>query len=168
MMSLLIVSGATASVVGYKVKTADRDRKAQLLAAYERNGGSFEGLMTRTATRVPENDTSTRSVFLATYEINERARKMGLYSTLEPLPPYVVERALTGLEQIDSKDSYFALKETWEALLEDRKASTATESSNAVNPKAARLSKRYDRHHARDVEVKLFKFFVDHRAEIAP
>jgi len=33
MVLLLIVSGATATVVGYKIKSADRQRKADLLAA---------------------------------------------------------------------------------------------------------------------------------------
>jgi hypothetical protein len=168
MASLLIISGATASVVGYKVKRADLDRKAQLLSAYERNGGSFEGLMTRTTTRVSENDSSTKSIFLATYEVNERARKIGLYSTLETLPPYVVTQAISGLELIDSKDSYFALKDTWQALQEAETAAATAGTQGAVNPKAIRLAKRYDRHHARDVEAKLFKFLVDHRAEIAP
>jgi hypothetical protein len=168
MASLLVISGATASVVGYKVKRADVDRKAQLLSAYEQNGGTFEGLMTRTATRVSVNDSSPRGIFLATYEVNERSRKIGLYGTLETLPPYVVERALAGLKQIDSKDSYYALKDTWDALLETRTTAADAQPAAAINPKAARLAKRYDRHHARDVEVRLFKFFVDHKAEIAP
>jgi hypothetical protein len=36
-----------------------------------------------------------------------------------------------------------------------------------MNAKAARISKKYSRYAARDVETKLFKYYSDHRAELA-
>jgi hypothetical protein len=162
LVGLLLISGITASVVGYKVKTADIERKGELLQVYESYGGTFEGIMTLSTTKAIPNDTSLKNIYVATYELNERARKVGLYLTLESTPPFAVDLAIMGLDRLGSKECYLATKEAWEMFLTD-KASTPP---GGVVLSASRVSKRYDRAHARDVEVKLYKLLTENRAEL--
>lgn len=162
LVGLLLLSGISASVVGYKVKSADLERKAEMLKVYETYGGTFEGIMTLSTTKAIPNDTSLRNIYVATYELNERARKVGLYSTLETTPPYAVEVALSGLDRIGSTECYMATKESWELFLKDK----PTTPSGGIVLSASRIAKRYDRAHARDVEVKLFKLLTENRAEL--
>jgi hypothetical protein len=163
MLGLLLVSGITASVVGYKVKRADIDRKAQLLAAYELQGGSFAGVMTLSSTTATPNDYSLGNIYRATYELNERARKVGLYATLETTPAFAVELALLGLEKLGSTECLMVVREAWQ-IFQNERGQTA---SGGIIPSASRIAKRYDRAHARDVEVKLFKLLTENRAELS-
>jgi len=162
LVGLLLISGITASVVGYKVKTADIERKGELLKVYETHGGTFEGIMTLSTTKAIPNDTSLKNIYVATYEFNERARKIGLYLTLESSPPFAVELAIAGLELLGSKECYLATKEAWQLFLQDKPSTPP----GGVVLSASRISKRYDRAHARDVEVKLYKLLTENRAEL--
>lgn len=160
MVLLLIVSGATATVVGYKIKSADRQRKADLLAAYESLGGSFAKSLTLTETVFSPSLNEQQQLFVATYELNERARKIGLYQVLETMQPQEVEAAIKGLLLMDSKEGGLSLRDAWMAYQESGSA------GKAMNPTAARFAKQYDRYIARDTETKLYKYLVDHQGEI--
>lgn len=162
LVGLLLISGISASVVGYKVKTADIERKGELLNVYETHGGTFEGIMTLSTTKAIPNDTSLKNIYIATYELNERARKVGLYLTLESTPPFAVDLAIAGLEKLGSKECYLATKEAWELFIQDKPSTPP----GGVVLSASRISKRYDRAHARDVEVKLYKLLTENRAEL--
>lgn len=162
LVGLLLISGISASVVGYKVKTAGIERKEALLKVYETYGGTFEGIMTLSTTKAIPNDTSLKNMYVATYEFNERARKLGLYLTLETTPPFAVDLAIAGLEKLGSKECYLATKEAWELFIQDKPSTPP----GGVVLSASRISKRYDRAHARDVEVKLYKLLTENRAEL--
>ncbi len=163
MAALLIASGSTATVVGYKIKLADRDRKSQLLNAYSALGGSFEKSKSLGTTLYNQSLTSDQNIFATAYEVNERARTFGLYQVLETTPPQVLETALQGLWKINATESAKSSRDAWHALQEGRAAK-----HTGVDPTAARFARQYDRHLARDTELKLFKFLVDNRVTIAP
>ena len=171
LVTLLVVSGLTASITGYRIKVADRERKNELRNTYTSLGGSREGLLTLPRTLAPSFDTSPRNIFIASYEINERGRSIGLYTTLETAPPGFIQLAIQSLRVIDAKDASLVVENALKAY-EEHKASLASSSSDsatpAVDPKTSRLARRYDRYVAREVETKLFAFLRQHKDEIAP
>lgn len=167
MIGLLLASGVTASVAGYKIKLADKDRKAQLYQAYEALGGTRERLINIEQSMISSPLSPIKTTFLAVYETNERARSFGLYRTLEFAKTNNVSTVVSSLSQIGSTDPARIIEETWKAIQESpTTAQLAHPDQGPMNPKAARISKKYSRHAARDVETKLFKFYADHRAEI--
>lgn len=167
MMVLLLASAITASVAGYRIKAADKDRKAQLYQAYEGLGGSRERLVNVEQTLLATHMNPEKTTFLAVYEINERARAFGLYRTLEFAKTPNVTTTITALDTIGSTDPARILEASWNALQEDPATKNFPHPDQGpVNPKAARISKQYSRYAARDVETKLFKYFVDHKAQI--
>jgi hypothetical protein len=159
MLFLLIVSGVTASVVGYRVKSADLDRKAQLLGAYESFGGSFALAQELGTTRVSERFTAEQNIFIAGYEVNSRARRQGLYRVLETTAPEIMQRMIDSLYAIEATEAARSTEDAWRAYQNP----AVTESAAAgikpnSNPKAIRFAKQYDRYLARDTEVKLFRY----------
>lgn len=167
MLGLLVVAGVTASVAGYRIKLADKDRKAQLLQVYEKLGGSRDILLIPEKSinqAQPDSDTYT---FIAAYEINERSRAYGLYRTMEGVAPASVPGTIKALDTIGAKDPARVLENSWKAF-EEQPTHSAIPSNTAplANPKAARLAKKYDRYMARDVETNLFKYYEDHRDQI--
>jgi hypothetical protein len=165
MMFLLIISGLTASIVGYRVKSADIDRKTQLLAAYKGLGGSFERANSLGTTLFSESLTAEQSVFIVAYEINSRARMHGLYRVLETTPTPVMQVAIKSLYTIDAKEAARSTEDAWTAFQEP--VSSTADIKN-MNPKAARFARQYDRYLARDAEVKLFRYLHDHPNSIQP
>ena len=162
MLFLLLVSGITASVVGYRVKSADIARKSELLKTYESLGGTFEkahalGTSVASDTMSPE----LRNFVLA-YEVNSRARAYGLYRVLETTPGSVMEKTIESLFSIGATESARSTEDAWRAFHEPV---SLTGSTPNINPKAARFARQYDRYLARDTEVKLFSYLRDHRAE---
>jgi hypothetical protein len=167
MIVLLLASGITASVAGYRIKLADKDRKAQLFQAYEALGGTRGRLINIEQSMLSTPNSPAKTAFLAVYETNERARSFGLYRTLEFAKPPHVATMVAALNQIGSADPARIIEETWKAMLENpATANLAHPDQGPMNPKAARISKKYSRYAARDVETKLFKFYTDHKAEI--
>jgi len=168
MIVLLLASGVTASVAGYRIKIADKDRKAQLFQAYEALGGTRERLINIEQSMLASPNSRTKTTFLAVYETNERARSFGLYRTLEFAKAPHVATTIAALDHIGSADPARIIEETWKAMQENpATAQLDHPDQGPVNPKAARISKKYSRHAARDVETKLFKFFADHKGELA-
>ncbi len=162
MMFLLIVSGVTASVVGYRVKSADLDRKAQLLRIYESYGGSFEKAQTPGSTLVSPTRTATENTFIAAYEVNCRARANGLYRVLETTPPETMQQIVQSLFAIDATEAARSTDDALRAYQQSlaNSAVTAGVKPNS-SPKAIRFAKQYDRYLARDTEVKLFRYVRD-------
>ena len=161
MLFLLIVSGVTASVVGYRVKSADLDRKAQLLKAYESFGGSFVLAQQLGTSRVSDNLTTEQNTFIAAYEVNLRARGQGLYRVLETTPPEMMPKIIESLYTIEATEAARSTEDAWRAYQNP----PSTESAAAgikpnSNPKAIRFAKQYDRFLARDTEVKLFRYLT--------
>jgi hypothetical protein len=167
MISLLVIAGVTASIAGYRIKAADKDRKAQLLRAYEQLGGSRDILIIPEQTINQAPSDSEASTFIAAYEVNERSRALGLYRYMEGVAPASVPSTIKALDTIGANDPARVLENSWKAF-EEQPTHSAIPSKNAplANPQAARLAKKYDRYMARDVETKLFKYFVDHREQI--
>ena len=167
MIILLLASAVTASVAGYRIKAADKDRKAQLFQAYEKLGGSRERLVNIEQTLLSTPMGPEKTTFLAVYEINERSRAFGLYRTLEFSKAPNVATTISALDAIGSSDPARILEASWGALQENpATANLPHPDQGPVNPKAARISKQYSRYAARDVETKLFKYYVDHKAQI--
>jgi hypothetical protein len=167
MLVLLLASGITASVAGYRIKLADKDRKAQLFQAYEALGGTRERLGNIEQSMLTSQFPPAKTTFLAVYETNERSRSFGLYRVLEFAKDPNVATIIASLDQIGSTDPARIVEETWKAMRENpATAHLSHPDQGPMNPKAARISKKYSRYAARDVETKLFKFFTDHRSEI--
>ena len=168
MIILLLASGITASVAGYRIKVADKDRKAQLFKAYEALGGTRERLINVEQSMLTTPSSPVATTFLAAYETNERARSFGLYRILEFAKSPNVGTIIASLDQIGATDPARIVEETWKAIQENpATAQLSHPDQGPMNPKAARISKKYSRHAARDVETKLFKYYSDHRAEIS-
>lgn len=160
MVGLLVVSGGTATVVGYKVKSADRQRKTELLHAYESLGGSYDKSLALGQTILAPGLSDDQKLFVTTYELNERARKIGLYQVIETSKPEALDLAQQGLMTIDATEGAFSVRD---AVVAFREAPTPPKT---LNPMAARFAKQYDRNLARDTEVKLFKYLSEHRSQI--
>lgn len=162
MIFLLVVSGVTASVVGYRVKAADLDRKAQLLKIYEDYGGSFEKVHSLGSTLVTSTRSPTENTFIAAYEVNCRVRATGLYRVLETTPPELMQQIVQSLFAIDATE---AARTTEDALRAYQQTPPTQGEAAGVKPssapKAIRFAKQYDRHLARDTEVKLFRYVRD-------
>ena len=168
MVVLLLASGITASVAGYRIKVADKDRKAQLFQAYEALGGTRERLINIEQSMLTTPSAPVATTFLAAYETNERARSFGLYRVLEFAKSPNVTTIIASLDQIGATDPARIVEETWKAIQENpATAQLSHPDQGPMNPKAARISKKYSRYAARDVETKLFKYYVDHRSEIS-
>ncbi|MFN4895891.1 MAG: hypothetical protein ACK5HO_08890 [Pseudomonadota bacterium] len=159
MLFLLIISGVTATVVGYRVKSADLDRKAQLLKLYESYGGSFEKAHALDTSLVAASRTPEQNTFLAAYEINCRSRARGLYRVLEATPPDVMQQMIQSLFAIEATEAARSTQDAWNAYrtppLSEGAAAGIRPNSN---PKAIRFAKQYDRYIARDTEVKIFRY----------
>jgi hypothetical protein len=169
MLFLLVISGVTASVVGYRVKSADLDRKAQLLKAYEGLGGSFAQAHTLGVTLVSSTRTAEQNTFIAAYETNCRARAQGLYRVLETTQPEAMPQIIQSLFTIEATEAARSTDDAWRAYQNP----AATESAAAgvrpnANPKAMRYAKQYERQLARDTEVKLFRFMRGWKEPVQP
>ena len=168
MIILLLASGITASVAGYRIKIADKDRKAQLFQAYEALGGTRERLINIEQSMLTTPSSPVATTFLAAYETNERARSFGLYRVLEFAKVPNVGTIIASLDQIGATDPARIVEETWKAIQDNpATAQLSHPDQGPMNAKAARISKKYSRYAARDVETKLFKYYSDHRAELA-
>jgi len=162
MATLLLVSAVTATVVGYKVKTADRQRDADLLAAYNSLRPAAVGAVAAESPVFSPSLPKEQQYFVSVYETNQAAMQRYLYSALEQMPPAEIEAAIEGALVMGAKDASMTLREVAEALKEK------SGPSGSMNLTAARLAKRYDRSLARDTETKLYKYLADNRARIAP
>jgi hypothetical protein len=165
MLFLLVISAITATVVGFRVKSADMTRKAQLLETYSAFGGDFQKLTRLGTSLFSDQNSAERNTFILAYEINERARAYGLYRVLETTPPNLMERSIQSLFTIGATESAHSTEDAWRALQEPAPSGAAAPVKN-VNPTAARFARQYDRYLARDTEVKLFTYFRDHQREI--
>jgi hypothetical protein len=163
MIFLLVVAGVTATVVGYRVKSADLDRKAQLLKQYELLGGSSTQILALGNSVPVESLNPQQRTFILTYEVNSRARAYGLYRVLETTPADRMQKTVEGLYAIDATESAHSTEDALRAYQEP--ASSEAQQRN-MNPKAARFARQYDRYLARDTEVKLFRYLRDHQSEI--
>lgn len=163
MLFLLIISGVTASVVGYRVKSADLDRKAQLLKLYEGLGGSFEKAHALGQTIASPSRTSEQNTFVAAYEVNCRARGHGLYRVLETTPPEAMPQIIQSLFAIEASEAARSTEDAWRAYQQPLQSEEATAQGIRPNsnPKAIRFAKQYDRYLARETEVKLFRYVRD-------
>jgi hypothetical protein len=167
MIVLLLASGITASVAGYRIKIADKERKAQLFQAYEALGGTRDRLINIEQSMLTTPTSPIKATFLAVYETNERARSFGLYRTLEFAKAQNIPTIIASLDHIGSTDPARIVEETWKALQENpATAQLSHPDQGPMNPKAARISKKYSRYAARDVEAKLFKYYSDHKSEL--
>jgi hypothetical protein len=156
------VSAVTATIVGYKIKTADRQRDGELLAAYD---ALRPGPLVQETSESPVFSPSLskeQQAFVSVFEINQAAMQRYLYSALEQMPPAEIEAAIEGSLIMGAKEASMTLREISEALKDKSGA------NGAMNLTAARLAKRYDRSLARDTETKLYKYLTDNRALIAP
>ena len=158
MLFLLIVSGLTATIVGYRVKSADLQRKSELLQTYEKLGGSFEAANTLGSSITSKTLAAEQTTFAVVYEINSRARTYGLYRVLETTPQATLELAIKALFTIGSGESAHTTEDALSAFREP--VGPSAEIKN-MNPKAARYARQYDRFLARDTEVKLFAYLRD-------
>lgn len=158
MLFLLVVSGLTATIVGYRVKSADIERKATLLKVYESLGGSFAQANGLGSTVLSSSLNPEQRAFVLAYEVNSRARAHGLYRVLETTDPSVMQQIIQSLYSIHAIESARSTEDAWNAYQEPV---GSADSVKNMNPKAARFARQYDRYLARDTEVKLFTFLRD-------
>jgi hypothetical protein len=158
-----LAAGITATVVGYRVKKADWDRKAQLLTTYEALGGTFETLVTPSQTILGHDLSREQRTFAAAYEINQRARDYGVLTFIDKSSPENVRLTVSSLAEIGAIEASRTLEDTLKAL---EAAPPGTE--RADNPEALRRARQYGRPMARDTEAKLFKYLDQNRQQIVP
>ena len=167
MTLLLLASGVTASVFGYRVKMATLDRRGQLYHAYESLGGTRQMLIDPRTTLTAATRSAAANTFLSAYETNERGRSLGLYIEMQASTPATTTGAIAALKEIGATDASLVVENSWSAFQElPSTFNPDNPTAVPVNAKAARLSKKYDRYVARDVDAKLYRFLVDHRSEI--
>jgi hypothetical protein len=166
MAFLLIVSAVTASVVGFRVKQADLDRKAEELAVYTRLGGSFEKANTPGFSLYQEGASLPRNTFLLAYEVNWRARTFGLYRVLETTPAPIMEETIKSLFAINATEAAHSTEDAWRAFQRPMPGTDDGSRRKNMNPEAARYARQYDRYLARDTEVKLFTYLREQRDKI--
>ena len=164
---LLVISAVTASVVGFRVKQADLDRKAQELQMYTQLGGSFEKANTLGFSLYQDGAPSERNNFTLAYEVNWRARTFGLYRVLETTPPMIMEAVIKSLYAIDATEAAHSTEDAWRAFEQPMPGTVDGSRQKNMNPKAARYARQYDRYLARDTEVKLFTYLRAQRDKIA-
>jgi hypothetical protein len=184
MLFLLIVSGLTATVVGYRVKTADTERKAQLLETYQRFGGSFSDSLHLGRTKIKNsNHNDAQKTFILAYETNSRARAYGLARVIETTDPNLARLIIDSLFRIRATEGAKSFRDAWDANINDpiTTQSTLDAAANQLgsagdnslvqrpirNPRARRFARQYDRHIARDTEVKLYLFLRNNSGNIS-
>jgi hypothetical protein len=164
MIFLLVVSGLTATIVGYRVKSADLDRKAQLLKQYEQLGGSASQVLSLGSSINLETLSPKQQTFALAYEVNSRARAFGLYRVIENTPTDRMQKMVSSLYEISATE---AARSSDDALRAYQEPIGSQAEHKNMNPKAARFARQYDRYLARDAEVKLFTYLRDHHQEIS-
>lgn len=155
MLFLLIVSGFTATVVGYRVKSADFNRKAELLKHYQTLGGSYQLAHQLGASVFKLDDPPENRRFVSIYQLNCRARAVGLYQVLETTNSEELNEALAGLYAIGATEGARSFEDAWREFKTTKREQSPVK--EGVNPKALRFAKQYDRYLVRDTEVKLFR-----------
>jgi len=161
LLCLLLAAGVTATVVGYRVKKADWDRKKQLLTTYEALGGSFETLMTPSKSVLTPELSEAKRTFASVYETNQRAREYGVFAVVDSSPPENLTVAITSLAQIGATEASRTLEDTRKAL-----QAAAPDTPRSSNTQAQKFARQYGRPMARDTEAKLFKYLDTNRAAI--
>jgi hypothetical protein len=144
LLGLLLVAGITASVVGFRIKSADMEKKSELQRTYLAAGGIPEQPLLKKAADgpLPSNAATT---FVLAYELNQHIRGFGLATLLKGLPKSAWPQIVSALRTIDAPDAAF--------LIEDALAAAESQS-----PDAATKARRYSSKVARYVESKIFRF----------
>lgn len=155
LVALLIAAGVSASVVGYRVKSADWERTRTLESHYrtlKNQGAQGATGLVRAEQRQGGVATGNSALaareerFVLMYEVNEYARVSGLIPLLEAVPRARLHEAAEAFEEIGALDAAHIIRDALTALAED------------ANPaRAHRIAKRYSRSTARDTAVKLFR-----------
>jgi hypothetical protein len=170
LVALLIAAGVSASVVGYRVKSAEWERTRRLHAHYRTLKEKLpadlpmQGRSAAADVPPPQSATPTDVVdrgtlaqnepdglsprdrhFVLMYEINELARVSGLIPVIETASRERLHEAVKAFEAIGAQDAAHILMDTLTALEE-----------GAGSAKAHRIAKRYNRSTARETSVKLF------------
>lgn len=155
LVALLIVAGVSASVVGYRVKSAEWERTRTLDAHYQslkNQGAGGVGALVRGTQQRGEAAAGKAALaardegFVLMYEVNEYARVSGLIPLLEVVPRERLLEAAEAFKEIGALDAAHIIQDALRALAED---------SNPA--RAHRIAKRYNRSTARDTAVKLFR-----------
>jgi hypothetical protein len=189
MLFLLIISALTATIVGYRVKTADTERKAQLLEAYQRIGGSFSDSLHLGSTKINTlHHNDAQKTFILAYETNSRARAYGLARVIESTDPTLARLIIDSLFRINASEGAKSFRDAWDAYINDPITTrdtleTTTSKGSAsrsdgfgdnppgqrrmLSPRASRFARQYDRHIARDTEVKLYLFLRNNSGNIS-
>jgi hypothetical protein len=161
MLCLLLAAGVTASFVGYRVKKADWDRKAQLLAAYEALGGSFETLMAPSKTIMRPPLSPEQLTFVAAYQTNQRAREYGVFTIIQSSTREDLALAVSSLAEIGAVEASRTIEDTI------RELDTSPNSDPKTNQAAQRYARQYGRPMGRETEAKLFRYLELNRGKIA-
>ncbi len=163
LLALLLAAGITATVVGYRVKKADWDRKRQLLTTYQLLGGSFETSVSPSQTILGGELTAEQRIFASVYEVNQRVRDYGLLAVINSSARENVELAASSMAQIGATEASRTIEDTLKALNE-----AARGAEHAENKEALRRARQYGRPMTRDTEAKLFKYLDQNRQQIIP
>jgi hypothetical protein len=146
LLGLLLIAGITASVVGFRVKSADMEKKSDLQRTYLAAGGVPEQPLLQKAADGPLTAGSSTTFVLA-YELNQHIRGFGLSTLVASLPKSAWPQITAALKTIDAPDAA--------ALVED-----ALSAAEQQSPDATKKSRLYTSKVARYVESKIFRFAV--------
>lgn len=116
MLFLLVVSGITATVVGYRVKSADIHRKNELLETYQTLGGTFgDSLKLDTSLALSEKFNEQQKIFITTFETNVRTKLHGFPNVLEAIDSKLAPIVIQNLFEIKATEAAKSFRDAWEA-----------------------------------------------------
>ena len=139
MLFLLVVSGITATVVGYRVKSADIYRKNELLETYQALGGTFgDSLKLNRSLALAERFNDKQRVFITAFETNVRTRLHGFPNVLEAIDPTLAPIAIQNLFEIKATEAAKSFRDAWEAYSADLvQAATAMQETRILRSRTA-------------------------------
>lgn len=161
---LLLLAGVSASVVGYKVKTADIERKQSLQETYLAVGGVTDKPL---IAGIPEGNAplSDQQVLILVYEMNQHIRGFGLAKLLTSVPKERWKSVEDAYDRAGASEATVILRDALDSFYSSKEVSPADVNLPAEVNKKARL---YSSRVARYVEANLFKFAVEKKLTKSP
>lgn len=136
MLFLLVVSGITATVVGYRVKSADMLRKNELLDTYQALGGTFaDSLKLDTSLSFSDRFNDKQKVFITVFETNVRTRLHGFPNVLETIDRRLAPLAIRNLFEINATEAAKSFRDAWDSYAPDIVTAKGTPQGNGEDKK---------------------------------
>ena len=154
LLTLLVVSGLTASVVGYRLKMNDYRTDRFLRQKYQEVSapGTQPSLDNFASADFASGKESKTKTFLNAYTFNQLVRAYGLVEVLDKLPPEARTRAASSLKEVDALDTAGLIDEVSKILSDPNDAE--------AHKNAGRAARRYNTRMSRGVNWMIYKYLT--------